>query len=98
MGEPRPRLWGSDLSCDGDGRVRGPDARRALAEGAALCRSRCDRHLWLVLWRLYDAETAGKSTAGILCGGHRGRIGDALAALRHRLYRTLYGQIGREHV
>src|SRR3546814_8350424 len=74
LGEPRPRLRGPDLSCDGHSRGRGPDARRALAEGAALRRSRRHHHLWLVLWRLYDAETDRKGAAGILRGGDRGRI------------------------
>src|SRR3546814_17657730 len=82
LGEPRPRLRGPDLSCDGHSRGRGPDARRALAEGAALRRSRRHHHLWLVLWRLYDADTDRKGAAGLLRGVRKsvgnGQMGDVM--------------------
>ncbi len=45
-----------------------------------LCRSRPDRDLWLVLWRLYDAEDAASASRS-LRRRDRGRTGDPVGAV-----------------
>jgi len=70
---------------------RGVDFEGQISRQSALCRCQENRHLWLVLWRLYDAQDAG-GQSGCLCGGHFGCAGDQMGALRHPLYRALSGR------
>ena len=68
-----------------------------MAQDATVRRWRSDRHLWLVVRRLHDAQDArGKSRS--LRRRRLGRTGDQVGIVRHPLHRTLHGQSegGRE--
>ena len=66
LAQPRPRLRGPDLPCDGDGRGRGSGHGRALAAETALCRCREDRDLRLVVRRVHDAQDAREGAEGTI--------------------------------
>jgi dipeptidyl-peptidase-4 len=79
----------------GHGRGRGPTGRRQVPQRPALCRRRQAGRDGLVVRRLHDPDADDR--AGHPVQGRRGRRpADRVGPVRHRLYRALHGQAGRE--
>ena len=90
---PRHEVRKRGLSLDGRCRSAGPAGGRRVAQAPAVRRPSQDRGAGLVLRRLHDAEAA-REGAGRVRRRCRGRAGDEVGTVRHRLHRAVSRQSG----